>query len=460
MNGRPKKNRKCSLPILFLISLLSIVLFMPTVLADSSMKASFDPVPSAEPPVISNVYPANGSTGVGLQITCHIKVSDDDGDSLNVTWYSSTDGLIFNPEEIDSGVNSGDTVYWTYTDAASYDTLYYWKVDVDDGTFTTTAIYHFTTTSLGGGPPYHPPEEEPRVNEKPIANITGPRNGYVGQSLVFYGGYSYDPDGYIIGYRWDFTNDGLFDTDWQEDEFVSHIYSSPGDYTVKLQVQDNDSATATDSYVITIGEVDPDKQLPVAEANGPYEGLVNETISFNATGSYDPDGIIVTYIWDFGDHNTSQLKNPVHVYAKLGNYTAVLTVIDNNGLTNMDIATVYVKTNETEGPGEEPGEERELPLSLLTMLIIGIIATMLIVLLFKRKRKTQKGRRITEKVQTTKRREIKKVESKVDRILFDNIEAKVDKILIDDMNLKVDTTLVENKTSVADKHLIKSQRKH
>jgi len=460
MNWKKRSNRKSPLPILFLISLISILFFMPTVIADNHMGISFDPIHPAEPPVISDVYPANGSTGIGLQITCRIQVNDINNDDLNVTWSSSTDGQSWDDKQINSSLHTGDITYWTYIEATSYNTKYYWKVEVDDGIFTTTGIYHFTTTSPGGGPPSPPPEEEPRVNEKPIANITGPRNGYVGQSLVFYAGYSYDPDGYITGYRWDFTDDGLFDTDWQEDEFVSYIYFKSGDYTVKLQVQDNDSATATDSYVITIREVDPDKQLPVAEANGPYEGLVNETISFNATGSYDPDGIIVTYIWDFGDHNTSQLENPVHAYAKSGNYTAILTVIDNHGLTNMDITTVYIKTNETEGPGEEPGEERELPLSLLTMLIIGIIATMLIILLFKRKRTTRKGRRIAEKTQITKRHEIKEVESKMDRILIDNIDAKVDKILIDDMNLKVDKVLIENKTSEAEKHLIKSQRKH
>jgi len=424
---------------------------MPTALADNQMGVSFDPVTSADPPVISNVYPANGSTGIGLQITCHIKVSDANNDDLNVTWYSSTDGFIFDPEEIDSNVNSGDTVYWTYTDAASYNTLYYWKVEVDDGIFTTTGIYHFTTKSAGGAPP-QPPEEEPRINEEPIANITGPRNGYVGQSLVFYAGYSYDPDGYITGYRWDFNNDGLFDTDWQEDEFVSHIYSSPGDYTVKLQVQDNDSATATDSYVITIRAVDPDKQLPVAEANGPYEGLVNETISFNATGSYDPDGVIVSYIWDFGDHNTSQLKNPVHVYAKSGNYTVILTVIDNNGLTNMDMATVTIRDKPGE-PGEEPGdEERELPLSLITILIMGAIAALLVIILMSKRRG-----RSTIKDRTA---DVKHIGPKVDEILIDDIEAKVDKILIDDTNVKVDNILTDNSDSGLDKHLSKLHGKH
>jgi Zn-dependent metalloprotease/chitodextrinase len=44
--------------------------------------------------------------------------------------------------------------------------------------------------------------------------------------------------------------------------------------------------------------------------------------------SFDPDGSIVSWDWDFGDGNTSTAQNPSHTYAADGTYTVTLTVTD------------------------------------------------------------------------------------------------------------------------------------
>jgi len=44
------------------------------------------------PPSISNPYPVNGSTNIDLQPTCHVNVSDSDGDTMTVYWYENTTG--------------------------------------------------------------------------------------------------------------------------------------------------------------------------------------------------------------------------------------------------------------------------------------------------------------------------------------------------------------------------------
>ena len=53
--------------------------------------------------------------------------------------------------------------------------------------------------------------------------------------------------------------------------------------------------------------------------------------SFDATGSSDPDGTIASYSWTFGDGSTATGASPSHLYAASGNYSVVLTVVDNNG---------------------------------------------------------------------------------------------------------------------------------
>ncbi len=55
---------------------------------------------------------------------------------------------------------------------------------------------------------------------------------------------------------------------------------------------------------------------------------------FSAFGSYDPDGEIVSYHWDFGDGNNATGMYADHVYSEPGEYVVTLTVTDNEGAEN------------------------------------------------------------------------------------------------------------------------------
>lgn len=50
--------------------------------------------------------------------------------------------------------------------------------------------------------------------------------------------------------------------------------------------------------------------------------------------SYDLDGCIINYTWEFGDGNISYERNPIHRYTKKGEYVVTLTVTDNYGVTS------------------------------------------------------------------------------------------------------------------------------
>lgn len=65
-------------------------------------------------------------------------------------------------------------------------------------------------------------------------------------------------------------------------------------------------------------------------------------VDFNASGSYDPDGTITSYAWDFGDGTTGSGVTTSHVYAYEGTYTVTLTVTDNSGYTGQSVQNVYV----------------------------------------------------------------------------------------------------------------------
>jgi len=68
-------------------------------------------------------------------------------------------------------------------------------------------------------------------------------------------------------------------------------------------------------------------QPPVADFTYTINGL---TVTF-IDQSYDPDGYIVSWDWDFGDGSTSTQQNPIHTYISEGTYNVNLTVTDNEG---------------------------------------------------------------------------------------------------------------------------------
>jgi len=68
----------------------------------------------------------------------------------------------------------------------------------------------------------------------------------------------------------------------------------------------------------------------------------DESISFDASESYDPDGTIVSYSWDFGDGTTATGIIVSHAYEDNGSYIVTLTVTDNDGATDSADATKIV----------------------------------------------------------------------------------------------------------------------
>ena len=83
---------------------------------------------------------------------------------------------------------------------------------------------------------------------------------------------------------------------------------------------------------------------PVALTTGttPTSGTAPLTVSFVGSSSYDPDGVIASYSWTFGDGTSSTLSNVSHTYAAAGTYNASLTVTDNSGAQSVGTVTIVV----------------------------------------------------------------------------------------------------------------------
>jgi PKD repeat protein len=176
-------------------------------------------------------------------------------------------------------------------------------------------------------------------NQSPSAEAGGPYSGTVGNPISFNSTGSTDPDGTITGYSWSFGDGGT-----STQASPSHSYTTAGSYTATLTVTDNQGATGTDQATVTVTGGGGGNQPPVANANGPYSGTVGTAVTFNSSGSNDPDGTITTYAWDFGDGNNASGASPSHTYSTAGIYTAQLTVTDNLGATVSSQATVTISS--------------------------------------------------------------------------------------------------------------------
>jgi hypothetical protein len=113
-----------------------------------------------------------------------------------------------------------------------------------------------------------------------------------------------------------------------------------GEYSVEVTVTDG---YLDDTMVLTI-EVLPSDFPPVADANGPYTIRVGKKMKLTGTSSYDLDGTIMAYTWDFGDGSAAVGATAFHTYTKTGVYTVTLTVMDNAGNTDTDVTTVTVES--------------------------------------------------------------------------------------------------------------------
>ncbi|MEZ4987001.1 MAG: PQQ-dependent sugar dehydrogenase [Saprospiraceae bacterium] len=123
-----------------------------------------------------------------------------------------------------------------------------------------------------------------------------------------------------------------------------------GNGIVHLNVNPLDnSLVITDIYSGTIRRISFGGNLPpIANASAtPSFGTAPLTVSFSSAGSYDPDGSITSYSWNFGDGTSSTQANPTHVYTGVGqsSFTATLTVSDAFGFT--DSKSVVISINNT-----------------------------------------------------------------------------------------------------------------
>jgi len=182
------------------------------------------------------------------------------------------------------------------------------------------------------------------TNRAPTSSFTAtPGSVNKGQQVSFDGAGSSDLDGTIAKYEWDLDGNGTYETDTGATPTASRSYPSAGSVETKLRVTDDKGATAVSTKTVTVTLVPPTASFTAA----PSPADTGATVSFNGSGSSDPDGTIAKYEWDLdgnGTYETSTGATPTtsRSYATPGTVETRLRVTDDDGQTATTNRTVTI----------------------------------------------------------------------------------------------------------------------
>jgi len=124
--------------------------------------------------------------------------------------------------------------------------------------------------------------------------------------------------GDVKSWHWDFG-----DGQTSEGQLTANTFEKPQDYVVTLTVT-GAAGKSTAQKVIRVTSI----ARPVAQFD--FKEAATLTVQFTDLSTGD----IQSYLWDFGDGHTSDIRSPVHTFAKADNYTVTLTVKDAAGGTD------------------------------------------------------------------------------------------------------------------------------
>ncbi|GBC76159.1 hypothetical protein HRbin07_00356 [bacterium HR07] len=214
------------------------------------------------------------------------------------------------------------------------------------------------------------------LNQPPVADPgpipdgkpdTEPYKCNTGQTITLDGSGSFDPDGQIQKYEWDFNGDGKPDATGPKVSFTCP--SAPGSVTITLTVTDGAGTTATAQQTITVTQAPPPNRPPVAQCvTVAPEVLVGQTVPLDGSGSSDPEGKTLTYRWEFVSKpadSQAVIADPTAAVTsfkadKEGAYSVKLTVKDPEGASASCTVSVEAKKLTPGGRDELGAMKRDI----------------------------------------------------------------------------------------------------
>lgn len=189
------------------------------------------------------------------------------------------------------------------------------------------------------------------ANIKPTAFFTvNPEQGSTETRFVFDASGCTDPEDTpeSLQVKWDWNNDGVYDTEFRAIKTIQHVFAEAGTYTVVMQVVDTEGYGAT--YSVQIVVTNPNTPPEADFSINPLVGTVDMDITFDAslcTDSEDSLGQLeVAWDWDNDDkYDTPFSKEKVitRKFTTPGTYIVKVMVRDSGGLTDTKARLVTIE---------------------------------------------------------------------------------------------------------------------
>ena len=127
--------------------------------------------------------------------------------------------------------------------------------------------------------------------------------------------------------EWDFGDGSVLNNDQEYYNNAEHIYKEEGTFTISLYVENECGSNDITKEINVAADAVPEFFPYIS---GDNNVCPNEEILFGVQEEYE------SYLWDFGDGNTSTKRNPIHTYPDQGNasYQVNLTVTNICGISN------------------------------------------------------------------------------------------------------------------------------
>jgi len=175
------------------------------------------------------------------------------------------------------------------------------------------------------------------ISNPPVASFSIAASKCVGRPVTFNDASTVPPGGTLAQWLWDFGDGNTVNATNNNPQ--THTYATPGNYNVTLRVVTSSGCQSVlFSLPVTINV------SPVAGFDFPTVCLPTGAQFTNTSTISDGSGALITYVWNFGDGNSSTQSTPIHVYAGAGPYTVTLTATSNNGCvddTTRLVNTIY-----------------------------------------------------------------------------------------------------------------------
>jgi len=166
------------------------------------------------------------------------------------------------------------------------------------------------------------------ANQPPVADAGPNQTARVDATIALNGSASFDPDGGPLTYSW--TLNGTQIATGATPTLGS---IATGTHTIVLTVTDEEGASASDSTTFIVL---PPNQAPVANAGPDLTKTDKENVRFVGTGSFDPDGTSLSYVWTLNGVQILTGPSPTRLPFSAGVYTIILTVTDADGASSSD----------------------------------------------------------------------------------------------------------------------------